>query len=287
MINNKIPVPDGFVILSTTFDKFVADAKIDKKIEEFLRSVNLKKVESVNQASVKIKKLITSIDIPKDIKAEIIKNFKELKSKFVAVRSSATCEDGASDAWAGQLESYLNTTERDLFENVKKCWASLFTPRAIVYRFEKGLNKKEISVAVVVQSMIQSEVSGIAFTVHPVTKDKDQMIIEAGYGLGEAIVSGSITPDSYIVNKKNLKISDIYIANQDRKIIQKSTTGGNSWVKVLESDSEKQKLSNKQIIELAKICINIEKHYKFPCDIEWAYFKSKFYIIQSRPITTL
>ena len=287
MINSGIPVPDGFVILSTTFDKFLEELKLNKKIEEILKSVNQKKVESVNQASEKIKKLITSCDVPGSIKDDIKKQFKVLKSEFVAVRSSATCEDSASDAWAGQLESYLNTTEYALFDNVKKCWASLFTPRAIVYRFEKGLNKKDISVAVVVQSMIQSEVSGIAFTVHPVTKDKNQMIIEAGYGLGEAIVSGSITPDSYIINKKSLEIVDINISNQERKIIQKSKTGGNSWIKVSKTESEKQKLSGKQIIELAKICLSIEKHYKFPCDIEWAYFKGKFYIIQSRPITTL
>lgn len=287
MISIRIPVPDGFVILSTTFEKFIKDSGLDKKIENIFKSVNQKKLTSINSASAKIKKLITSVDIPKDIKLEVSKDFKKLKSKFVAVRSSATCEDSASDAWAGQLETYLNTTEKDLFDNIKKCWASLFTPRAIVYRSEKGLNKIKISVAVVIQKMIQSDVSGVAFTVHPVTKDKNSMIIEAGYGLGEAIVSGSITPDSYIIDKKNLSIIDINISNQERKIIQKSKTGRNSWVKVANSDKEKQKLNGKQIIELAKICLNIEKHYKFPCDIEWAYEKGKFYITQSRPITTL
>ena len=144
--------------------------------------------------------------------------------------------------------------------------------------------------------MVQSEISGIAFTVHPVTEDRDQMIIEAGYGLGEAIVSGQVTPDSYIVSKSEMSIIDINVGTQTKKLIRdvksKNTFEGkekdvaNKWLE-LGTEGEKQKLSGKQIIELAKICANIEKHYKFPCDIEWAYESGKFYITQSRPITTL
>ncbi|MCX6238295.1 MAG: hypothetical protein NTY07_12205 [Bacteroidia bacterium] len=125
----------------------------------------------------------------------ILKNFKKLGAKFVAVRSSATAEDSSEAAWAGQLDSFLNTTDKNLLENVKKCWASLFTPRAIFYRFEKKLHKTIISVAVVIQKMVESEVSGIAFSVHPVTEDRNQLIIEAGLGLGEAIEKLNPTPD--------------------------------------------------------------------------------------------
>jgi len=156
-----------------------------------------------------------------------------------------------------------------------------------------------------VQKMAQSEISGIAFTVHPVTEDHDQMIIEAGFGLGEAIVSGQVTPDSYIVSKSEMSITDINVAVQTRKLIKSkgksqkakfqfkiqndedSRSNANEWVELGEREGGKQKLTGKQIIELAKICINIEKHYKFPCDIEWAYEGGKFYITQSRPITTL
>ena len=113
------------------------------------------------------------------------------------------------------------------------------------------------------------------------------MIIEAGYGLGEAIVSGSITPDSYVIDKRDMSILDINIAEQTRKLIQKSVAGDNKWVKISKAEGEKQVLTGKQIIELAQICFNIEKHYKFPCDIEWAFAEGKFYITQSRPITTL
>jgi len=134
--------------------------------------------------------------------------------------------------------------------------------------------------------MIDSEISGIAFTVHPVTKDKDQMIIEAGYGLGEAIVSGSITPDSYVLDKRDYSLIDINVASQDKQIV-KGASGGTKWAPIAKAAHSKQKLTGRQIVELAGICVGIEKHYKFPCDIEWAYKQGKFYITQSRPITTL
>src|SRR3989338_3707386 len=175
-------------------------------------------MHTIENASKKINALILNAEMPEDIAGEIRKFFKKLKSKFVAVRSSATAEDSSAAAWAGQLESYLNTTKTNLLENVKKCWASLFTPRAIFYRFEKELHKQKISVAVVVQKMVESEVSGIAFSVHPVTQDRNQLIIEAGYGLGEAIVSGQITPDSYVVEKNEEIILDINVVEQNKML---------------------------------------------------------------------
>jgi pyruvate,water dikinase len=142
-----------------------------------------------------------------------------------------------------------------------------------------------VSVAVVVQKMIQSEISGICFTVHPVTEDRNQMVIEAGYGLGEAIVGGKITPDTYVINKKTLSILDKNISEQSMMIIRSGA--GIKEAKVPQAQRSKQKLADKQILELAKVCKKIEEHYKFPQDIEWALEKGKFYITQSRPITTL
>ncbi|MCX6813860.1 MAG: hypothetical protein NT078_01395, partial [Candidatus Azambacteria bacterium] len=231
MTKYKFPVPAGFVVSASAFDKFYG------------------------------------FTFPESLAKEILAEFRKLKTKYVAVRSSATTEDSSSAAWAGQLESYLNTTEKNLLENIKKCWFSLFTPRAIFYRYEKKLYKQKISVAVVIQKMIQSEISGVCFTVHPVTKDTNQMVIEADYGLGEAIVGGKITPDTYLINKKNIGVGHLYL-------VSKSIQG-------------KQKLSDKQMLKLAKICQSIETHYKKPQDIEWAFEKEKFYIVQSRPITTL
>ena len=212
--------------------------------------------------------------------------FKKLKRPLVAVRSSATAEDSTQASWAGELETYLNTTEKTLLGRVKQCWSSLFTPRAIFYRNEQGMRKSRVSVAVVIQTMVQSEISGITFTVHPVTKDRNQMIIEAGYGLGEAIVSGQITPDSYVVGKRNLDLLDINVAEQKRMLIKKGASG-NAWQPEPKTRQHSQKLTGKQIIELANICIRIEKYYRKPQDIEWAFAKGKFYITQSRPITTL
>jgi pyruvate, water dikinase len=230
--------------------------------------------------------LIKNISMPKSMAEEIKKNYKNLDSKYVAVRSSATAEDGQDYSWAGQLDSYLNTTKKNLLEKVQYCWASLFTPRAIFYRFEKGLYATKISVAVVVQKMVNAEVSGIAFSVHPVTEDQNQMIIEAGFGLGEAIVSGQITPDSYVVEKHPRRIIDINI-NTQTKGLYKSKKEGNEWVDISEPKASSQVLNKKQIFKLSEIILKIENHYGFPCDIEWAIENDNFYILQSRPITTL
>ncbi|MDD5731779.1 MAG: PEP/pyruvate-binding domain-containing protein [Patescibacteria group bacterium] len=286
MLSAKIPVPDGFVVLSTTFDRFIEETDINIEIDAQLAKVNKDDVNSVDEASRVIQELILKRKMPKDIGDEIMKQFKAQKLDLVAVRSSATAEDSSSASWAGELDSFLMVTEKNLLDCVKRCWASLFTPRAIFYRIEKGMSDIKVSVAVVVQKMVKSEVSGIAFTVHPVTQDKNQMIIEAGYGLGEAIVGGLITPDAYVVDKKSKEIIDINVAEQEIKIVRDSK-GLTKESKTAADERESQKLNGKEILELAEICINIERHYKFPCDIEWAREKGKFYIVQSRPITTL
>lgn len=213
-----------------------------------------------------------------------------MKAKHVAVRSSATAEDSSVASWAGELESYLNVTRKNLLESVKKCWSSLFTPRAIFYRFEKKLDKQKVSVAVVVQKMVQSEISGIYFTAHPVTKDRNQMVIETGYGLGEAIVGGKITPDMYIIEKPNTKnqipkILDKNISEQLMMIVRNKNNTIEKTVPKIKQ--RKRKLMDKQIVDLASVCARIENHYRKPQDIEWAFEKNKFYIVQSRPITTL
>lgn len=286
MTSAGIPVPPGFVILASAFNQFLEETDLTQEVQSELDKVNYKDINSVDGASAIIRNLILKAKMPKELECDIVADFKKLKTKFVAVRSSATAEDSSSASWAGELETYLNTTDKTLLLNVKKCWSSLFTPRAIFYRHEKKLLKTQVSVAVVVQQMVDSEISGIAFTVHPVTQDKNQMIIEAGCGLGEAIVSGSITPDSYVLDKRDYSFLDINITDQVKKIV-KGPNGGTKWAAVPKKQGAAQKLNGRQIVELAKICQGIEKHYKFPCDIEWAFNKGKFYITQSRPITTL
>lgn len=286
MTRASVPVPPGFVILSNTFDRFIREADLIQEIESILDTVKHEQVHTVESASERIQGLILNTEIPHDIREIIESGFKELDTTYVAVRSSATAEDGAEHAWAGQLESYLNTTEANILENIRRCWASLFTPRAIFYRFEKNLHTTDISVAVVVQKMVDSEISGIAFSVHPVTEDPNQLIIEAGFGLGEAIVSGQITPDSYVVEKEPRRILDKNVYTQTRGIYRASQ-GGNEWKEITDPKASSQVLSDDQILELAELILRIETHYKFPCDIEWAFEQGRFYIVQSRPITTL
>ncbi len=294
MTQTGLAVPPGFVVLADTFDRFVEEADIVGDIQAELDKVNYKDTNSIDRASNVIRAIIRKTKMPADIQSVILKSFKGLGAKFVAVRSSATAEDSKTASWAGELETYLYVTEKNLLETVKTCWSSLFTPRAVFYRHEKKLLKTKVSVAVVVQKMVNSEISGICFTVHPVTKDYNQMIIEAGYGLGEAIVSGMITPDSYIIDKKEELILDVAIAKQEKMIVTRGASGGTKNATVPKAKQEKQKLAGPKIMELAKLCAKIEKHYKHPQDIEWALEKparrgggGKLYILQSRPITTL
>lgn len=292
MIKNGISVPPGFVIISTAFEKFLTERKISNQIKNILKSIDYNSNKKIEEASKKIIKLIMNTNIPLNIIEEIKEAFKNLKSDYVAVRSSAIAEDSSSDAWAGQLESFLNTSKENLLINIKKCWASLYNENALRYCFQKKLLNKKNSVAVVVQKMIQSETSGICFTVNPVNKNYSEMIIESGFGLGEAIVGGIITPDTYIVkkietknNKINFKIISKNISIQKNIIVRKKN--GNIKKTLSKFKQDIQKLDNHNIIELAKLCLKIEEYYEKPQDIEWALEKNKLYILQSRPITTL
>ena len=258
-----IPVPEGFVVLAGAFEQFLHETDLAQEVDAILATVNKQEMHTVEHASEKIQALILAAPMPQDIAGEIKKSFEALGAAQVAVRSSATAEDSASAAWAGQLDSFLNTTGPEVLKNVQRCWSSLFTPRAIFYRFEKDMQLTKISVAVVVQKMVASESAGIAFSVHPVTEDPNQLVIEAGFGLGDKIVSGEVTPDSYVVEKEPRKVIDVNI-NQPSRVLNEA-----------------------QINELSDLVIKIENHYDFPCDIEWAYTTGKFYILQSRPITTL
>ena len=283
--NNGIPVPPGFVVLAAAFDRFLEETDVGEEIEAIQHTISYRDLNSVDRASNEIRALIHEAQFPRDLAQTVRSAFVNLRCPLVAVRSSATAEDSAVASWAGELESYLNTTRATLLNNIQRCWASLFTPRAIFYRRERKLHRAKVSVAVVIQAMVQSEVSGICFTVHPVTKDYGQMVIEAGWGLGEAIVGGKITPDTYIMHKPQPVILDKNINAQAIMIVRGA--GGTVEQPVPSAKRSKQKISNAKIIALAKLCKRIEQHYRKPQDIEWALAKGKLYILQSRPITTL
>ncbi len=213
----------------------------------------------------------------------ILAAFDKLQVGSVAVRSSAINEDGLEDTWAGQLETYLNCRRGNLLKSVEDCWKSANSARAQSYADQKDINGTEV--AVIVQEMIQSEKSGVAFSVHPISNYITQVVIEAGIGLGEAVVSGQITPDTYIVDKKSGQIIEKHLSHQNKKLVR-SDIHTTVWEKI-GSHGNKQKLTNEQIKELCGLTTELETFFGFPVDIEWAIYQGKIYVLQSRPITTL
>lgn len=286
MTHAGFPVPPGFVILTSAYTHFLENHPRKEDIEAQLKKVNVDDMNSVEKAAVTIQDIIHDFPLPENLTQELLEAFDDLGSEFVAVRSSATAEDSSVASWAGELETYLNTTREHYLENVKKCWASLFSPRAIFYRIENTLEDAEVHVAVVVQKMVNSESAGVCFTVHPVTQDRNQMIIEACFGLGESLVSGLITPDSYIVAKDSLTIMESYVSRQVTKIMR-GMDGQNQTISLSEEEGSRQKVSQQTVIEVAQCAKKIEVHYGFPVDIEWAFEEGVVYMTQARPITTL
>jgi pyruvate,water dikinase len=285
MFTADIPVPDGFVVTSKAYYDFLKKTSLKKKILTELSGLDVNKSKDLMAASEKIKTAILSAEMPKDLAAEIKKAYHTLcgeNDRFVAVRSSATAEDLPDASFAGQQETYLNVKGfEDVVKHVQMCWASLFESRAIFYRTDKGFNHMKVGIAVPVQLMIQSEVSGIMFTVNPLTNDRSEISIEAAYGLGQPVVSGELTPDQYIIKKNNWDISYKFIAKQTWQF----TLGGNTPVSNAYQDA--QKMDDKKVVELAKIGERVEKHYGMPMDIEWGMENKKLYIVQARPVTTL
>ncbi len=250
MFQAGIPVPSGFVITTD--------------VHKEIRS-GIKKVEEFQQ--------------------EIFKFFDELGVERVAVRSSATVEDSPSFSWAGQLESYLNITRDKLLESIEMCWNSAQSQRALEYAEGQNISINKLLVAVVVQTMVDSEASGIAFSVNPLTKNTDEIMIEAGRGLGELIVQGMITPNNFVVNKTTLEITLKNISEQKVMLIYHK--GKTVEMPVAETLKNAPVLDDDKLQDLARLVIKIEEHYGTPQDIEWAFVDGKFYIVQSRPITTL
>ena len=285
LLNIGMPVPLGFVVSAKCFERFLEETDINVETEAMWKRINIKDMASIEENSEILRDVIIQKQFPEELGKNILAAFDALGAKQVAVRSSATAEDSAIDAWAGQLDSFLFVQRKKLLSSIQKCWASLYTPRALFYRVERGMRRSNVSVAVVVQNMIASEVSGVCFTVHPVTQDRNQMIIEACWGLGEALVQGMVTPDSYILEKDTGNILDINISSQTLMIVQAKQ--GVSTQKVPRKKQEMQKLSKTQIKELGLLCLKIEKHYALPVDIEWARERNQFFIVQARPITTL
>ncbi|MFT4297840.1 MAG: PEP/pyruvate-binding domain-containing protein [Candidatus Woesearchaeota archaeon] len=283
-----MPIPEGFCVTVEVYDNFLKKTNIKSKIFEILSKTTISDSKQLDANSRKIREIITKEKIPKQIADDISKNYNMLGNGFVAVRSSATAEDLPSASFAGQQDTYLNIKGKEkVIEAVKRCWASLFTTRAIYYREINKFKHEDVKISVVVQKMVEAEKAGVMFTANPVNNSRKEMIIEGSYGLGESIVSGSVTPDTYILGKKQFKIIEMNIGSKDTAII-KTKDGKSKKIKIPQAKQKKQLLNEKEIKQLAKLGIKIEQHYKYPQDIEWGIdSKGKIYILQSRPITTL
>lgn len=291
LIRSGLPIPPGLVVTTEAFDVFLQETGIGPKIRELLASINPQKPESGETASTAIRKLFEETPYPVDLERAITTTYTDFagqnRVKFCAVRSSATAEDLADASFAGLQETYLNVaTTADVLLNIKRCWGSLYTPRVIVYRERKGFDHAKVKLAVLIQKMVNSEVSGILFTSDPNTGEK-HTIVEAGWGLGELIVGGEVTPDHYVIDPVGPKIVLKKVSRQDVSLIrQEGAAGGNRRVEVPANLREAPKLTDPQLFRLVSLGQVIASHYRRPMDIEWCFEAGEFFIVQARPITT-
>jgi len=291
MTNAGIPVPPGFIVTATAYFDFLEKTGITEKIRQLLKSVDVNNSRQLQQVAQQVQQVILKAGMPPELADEIRKAYSKLGDGLVAVRSSATAEDLPEASFAGQQSTFLNLKgEEAVISAVQRCWASLFEARAIFYREQQGFDHFKVGIAIPVQRMVQSEASGVMFTIEPITSDTDKIVIEAIYGLGEAIVSGEVNPDLYVIDKGRLEISSKKLSRQDRKLIRNpkaSDQNTNIWVSVPTPEQTQQKLSDADISKLAWIGKQIEYHYEFPQDIEWAKEDKKIFILQTRPVTTI
>lgn len=290
MTRAGFPVPGGFVVTVASYREFMSVAGIQHEIENVLHGLDVNDSKKLEAASKKIEKIITRSKFPPDIAGEVIKAYFKLsggsmKSALVAVRSSATAEDLPGASFAGQQSTFLNVKgEANVIEKIKEAWASLFTARAIFYRATHKFDHFKVGIAVPVQKMVASEKSGVMFTINPVTGDKNSVTIEAIFGLGEMIVQGAVTPDHYEVDKKTGEILVKEIHTQEKLMRLQQTE--NVIRSLSQREGSKVKLTDKEIAKLAELGKNLEKHYFFPQDSEWAIEGGRVYLVQTRPVTT-
>lgn len=285
-----VRVPPAFILTSKAFKYFLEYNNLFDKIRETLNSC-----ETSEEASEKIKQLIKNAKIPEKLSSMIYQAYDELSKKvgkeiLVAVRSSATAEDIETASFAGQQDTYLNVTKDELIDRIKDVWASLYNARAIEYRKSKGIDDLSVLIAVVVQKMVNSRSAGVMFTLHPVTGDEKYIMIESNWGLGESVVGGKVTPDEVLIEKSTLRITEKKVSNKNIKIVYDKQLKKNVTITLDEKESRAMSITDEEAIELAKLALKIEEHYKRPMDIEWAIdndlsFPENIFIVQARPET--
>jgi len=311
MYNSGFPIPPGFCVTAQAYEDFITTTGIKDQIYRLLENLNVEDTVALRETSKKIGEIILQTPVPGRIKEDIIEAYENMnideeifksgnaqaldiikrtgrEPPFVAVRSSATAEDLPEASFAGQQATFLNIKGANaLIKSVQKCWASLFTARAIYYRVKNNFPHEKVLIAVVVQKMVNSDKSGVIFSINPVTNNESEIMIEAGFGLGEAVVSGAINPDQYIIDKGTEHIKSKKVSRQEWEFVRDPTFGKTVKRKIEGDRQEGQVLDEFEIVQLAKYAKKIEEHYNKPQDIEFAIEGKNIYIVQSRPITTL
>ena len=281
-----IHVPDGFCISTEAFKRIIGETSIINELLDKLSLLKLEDQNKISELSGKIRSVIEGIGIPQDINEEITHFLSIVDEKTAyAIRSSATAEDLPTASFAGQQDTYLNIIGKDeILKHISKCWSSLFTDRAITYRLKNGFDHSKVQMSVVVQEMVFPQAAGILFTADPITYNRKLLSIDASFGLGEAMVSGLVSADCYKVQEE--RIVDKMIAT--KKLAIYGLKEGGTRAQQIKPDQQKtQTLTDQQILQLAHIGRQIEAYFGRPQDIEWCLVDDTFYIVQSRPITTL
>lgn len=290
LIQSGFPVPQGFALTTRAYTLFLRENNLEKQISHLLNTINYNDPNSIKQVSSHIKKLINLGNFPKEVSNTIFIYYQTLEksnsSPQVAVRSSSTSKN-FSDADLGFMqETFLNVRgDTTLLLKIREAWASIFEAKAIYYRHQNKLDHLKIKNALTIQKMVESECSGVLFTIDPVINDKNTIIIEAIYGLGEYLADGKVDPDHYKVDKKELKIVEKRVSRQDVMMVKARYLS--KEVKVKRTLKEKQKISNSDILKLAEYAKKLDKHYFFPQNCEWAKEKGKLYIVETKPVTTV
>ncbi|HDS62549.1 MAG TPA: phosphoenolpyruvate synthase [Methanofollis liminatans] len=288
MASVGLPVPKAFVVTAQAFRKFLVQTGLEDSLFDLLTDVDVENSEELEDVSRNVKNLVLDAKMPDDIREEIIQAYGTMgpDNMVVAVRSSATAEDLPDASFAGQQETYLNIRgDAAVVEAVQMCWASLYGARAIYYRAKQGFDDRTVNIAVVVQQLIRSEKSGVMFSSHPVTGEP-LTIIEGSWGLGEAVVSGSVSPDKYVYDRRLRKVFDRMISKKEYMIVPVGDHG-TELVDIPKDRQDEPILSDAEVEGLAAFAEISEEHYNVPQDIEWAIVGSTIYILQSRPITTI
>jgi pyruvate,water dikinase len=285
MASEGFPVPEGFVVTTTAFREFLEERGLTDELAA-LAETDLTDQETRERFEREARYLITETSIPPAIRRDIADAYAELGDDVtVAVRSSGTAEDLADASFAGQLETYLNISGADaVVEHVKRCWASLFTERALLYRSEHDFEIVDTDIATIVQRMVDADVSGVFFTADPST-GADRMTIEASWGLGEAIVGGAVTPDRYIVG--NGELVETVVNEKEIQYRKDPDTGETVEEPVAPEKRTEKVLSEDDVSRLVDIGEKISAHFDRPQDVEWAMVDDEIYLLQTRPITTI